>query len=58
MGWAEAFLIPDKSPDTIVSTFISQYLPVNMYPMYILSDNCMEFKNSLMEQVLKQLGMK
>ena len=32
MGWPEAFPIPDKSADTIVSTFINQYLPVPMCP--------------------------
>ena len=57
MGWPEAFPIPDKSADTIVSTFITQYLPVHMCPMYILSDNGTEFKNTLMDQVLKQLGI-
>ena len=57
MGWPEAFPIPDKTADTIVSTIINQYLPVHMCPMYILSDNSTEFKNSLMDQVLKQLGI-
>ena len=57
MGWPEAFLIPDKSADIIVSTFNNQYLPVHMWPRYILSDNDMDFKNHLMEQVLKQLGI-
>ena len=56
-GWLEAFLIPDKSTDTIVATLINQYLPVHMCPRYILSDNSMEFKNSLMDQVLQQLGI-
>ena len=45
----------DKSSDTIVSTFINQYLPVHMCPRYILLDNGTEFKNTLMDQVLKQL---
>ena len=58
MGWPESFPIPDKSADTIVSTLINQYLPVHMCPRYILSDNGMEFKNNLLDQVLKQLGMK
>ena len=31
-GWPEAFSIPDKSVDTIVATFINEYLPVHMYP--------------------------
>ena len=53
----EAFPIPDKSADTIVSTFINEYLPVHMCPWYILSDNGTEFKNSLMNQVLQQLGI-
>ena len=57
MGWPEAFPIPDKSADTIVSTFINQYLQVHMCLMYILSDNGMDFKNNLMDQVLKQLGI-
>ena len=56
MGGPEAFLIPDKSADTIVSTFINQYLPVHMCPRYILSDNGTKFKNNLMDQVLKQIG--
>ena len=54
-GWREAYPIPGKSADTIVSTFINEYLPVHMCPRYILSDNRTEFKNSLMDQVLKQL---
>ena len=56
-GWPEAFPIPDKSTDTIVSTFINEYLPVHMFPQYILLDNGTEFKNSLMDQVLQQLGI-
>ena len=55
--WPEAFPIPDKSTDTIVATFINEYLPVHMWPQYILSDNRMEFKNNLMNQVLQQLGI-
>ena len=31
-GWPEAFPIPDKSADIIVSTFINKYLPVHMCP--------------------------
>ena len=56
-GWPEAFPIPDKSADTIVSTFINKYLPVHMCPRYILSGNGTEFKNNVMDQVLKQLGI-
>ena len=56
-GCPEAFPICDKSADTIVSTFINEYLPVHMCPWYILSDNRMEFKNNLMNQVLQQLGI-
>ena len=55
-GWPEALPIPDKSANTIVSTFINKYLPVCMCPRYVLSDNGTEFKNNLMDQVLKQLG--
>ena len=56
-GWPEALPILDKSADTIVATLINQYLPVHMCPWYILSDNGTEFKNSLMDQVLQQLGI-
>ena len=55
-GWLEAFPILDKSADTIVSTVINQYLPVDMCSRYILFDNGTEFKNTLIDQVLKQLG--
>ena len=34
--------------------FINHYLPVQMCPRYILSDNGMEFKNHLMDQVFQQ----
>ena len=54
---ARNFPILDKSADTIVSTFINQYLPVHMCPKYLLSDNGSEFKNHLMDQVLQQLGI-
>ena len=56
-GWPEAFATPDKSADTIVSSFINQYLPFHMCPRYILSDNGTEFKNHLMDQELQQLGI-
>ena len=56
-GWPEAFPIPDKSAETIVSTFINEYLPVHICPWYILSDNGIEFKNNIMDQVLQQLGI-
>ena len=55
--WLEAFPIPDKSADTIVSTFINEYLPVHMCPQYILLDNGTEFRNNLMDQVLQQFGI-
>ena len=56
-GWSEAFPIPDKSADTIVSTLINQYVSVHMCHRYILSDNGTEFKNQLMDKVLQQLGI-
>ena len=56
-GWPEALPIPDKSANTIVSAFINKYLPVHICLRYILSDNGTEFKNNLMDQVLKQLGI-
>ena len=56
-GWPEAFPIPEKSADTIVATFINEYLLVHMCLRYILSDNGTEFKNNLMDQVLQQLGI-
>ena len=54
MGHPEAFLIPDKLADMIVSTFINQYLPVHMCPRYILSDNGTESKSNLMDEMLQQ----
>ena len=56
-GWPEAFPLLDKSAHIIVSNFINQYLLVHMCPRYILLDNGIEFKNTLMDQVLKQLGI-
>ena len=56
-GWPEAYLIPDKTIDTIVFTFINEYLPIHMCPQYILSDNGTEFKNRLMDKTLQQLGI-
>ena len=52
-GWPEAFPIPGKSADTIVSTFINQYLPVHMCPWYILSDNGTDFKNHTTHRVME-----
>ena len=52
---AKSIPIPDKSADTIVFTFINEYLPVHMCLWYILLDNRTEFRNSLMDQVLQQL---
>ena len=57
IGQPEAFPIPDKSVDTVVSTFINHYLSVHMCPRYILSDNGTEFKNQLMDQVLQQFSI-
>ena len=54
---AGSFPIPDKSADTIVSTFINHYLPAFMFSRYILSDNDTEFKSQLMDQVLQQLSI-
>ena len=54
---ARSILIPYKSADAIVSTFINGYLPVHMWPQYILLNNGTEFKNNLMNQVLQQLGI-
>ena len=56
-GWPEAYPIPDKTADTIVSTFINKYLPIHMCPWYILLDNGTEFKNGLMDKILQQLGI-
>ena len=56
-GWPEAFPIPDKSADTIVHYTYKPLFAGYMCPRYILSDNGMEFKNNLMDQVLQQLGI-
>ena len=52
MGWPEAFLIPDKKVNTIVCVFMNNYLPVHVYPSFILSDNGIEFKNQPMDNNL------
>ena len=31
-GWPEAYPIPDKTADMIVSTFINEYLPIYLCP--------------------------
>ena len=56
-GWLEALPIPNQKVDTIVCIFINNYLPVHMCTRYILSNNGMEFKNQLMDDVLQQLGI-
>ena len=56
-GWPGAFPMPDKKSDTIVHVFIDNYLPIYMFPHFILPDNGTEFKNQLMDNVLKQLGI-
>ena len=57
MGWPEAFPIPDKKADTIVHIFSNNYLPVHMYPHFILSGNSTEFKNQVMDNIFQQLGI-
>ena len=53
-GWPEAFPIPNKKADTVIYIFISNYLPVHMWPRYLLSDNGVELKNQLMDGILHQ----
>ena len=57
MEWPETFPIPHKKVDTIVSVYIDNYLPIHMCPCFILSYKETEFKNQLIENVLKQLGI-
>ena len=57
MAWPEAFPIPDKKADTIVCIFINNYLPILMFPHFILSNNGTEFKNQLLDNFLKQFGI-
>ena len=56
-GWPEAFPIPDKKADTIVHVFINNYFHIHMCPQFILSHNGTEFKNQLMDNVLKHLDI-
>ena len=56
-GWPRAFASPEKKADTIIYIFINNYLPINMCPHFILSDNGTEFKNQFMDNILKQLGI-
>ena len=56
-GWPEAFPIPNKKADTIVCIFINKNLSIHMCPHFILSDNWIEFKKQLMNNVLQQLDI-
>ena len=56
-GWLEVFPNSNKKADTTVHVFINNYLPLHMCPHFILSDNRTKFKNQLMDNVLKQLGI-
>ena len=38
-GWPEAFQLPTRKADTIVSVLMNNYSPVHMCPHFILSDN-------------------
>ena len=38
-GWPDTFPISDKKTETIVCIFLNNYLPINMCPCFILSDN-------------------
>ena len=55
-GWPEAFLIPDKSVDTIVPPSLANIFQSTCAPgtSYL---TMAEFKNSLMDQELKELGI-
>ena len=55
-GWAEAFPIPDKKADTIV-LFLSTIISPSTCPRFMLSNNGTEFKNQLVDDVLKQHGI-
>ena len=57
MGWPEAIPIPNKSADTITKAFIRHYLPRHMCPQFILSDNGTEFKNQILNKVMRDLGI-
>ena len=54
-GWPKAYQIPEKKADTIVCIFINNYMPLNMCPRYILSNNRTEFKNQLKNDILQNL---
>ena len=55
--WPEAFPIPDKSADTIVATFINEYLPVCVCPQYILSDNGTDSRTASWTKSCNSLGL-
>ena len=56
MGWPEAHPSPTNSRHH-VCVFINNYLPIHMFPCFILSENRKEFKNQLMDNILQQLGI-
>ena len=55
--WPEAFPISDKSADTIVFTFIDEYLPVHMCTKYILSDNGTESRTASWTKFYNSLAL-
>ena len=56
-GWQEVFPILSKKEDSIVYVFIHNCLSVIICPCFLLSNNGTEFKNQLMETILKQLSI-
>ena len=50
--------MPDKTAESVVEAYLSGILPRTGASMVCLSDNGYELKNSQMNMVLKQLGIK
>ena len=51
-GWAEAFLVPDKSAETIAHLLLEEIIPRYSTPLQLVTDNGTENVNKVMQHLL------
>ena len=56
-GYALCIPLPDKKAETVLKAYMNQVYCKHGGSLKILSDNGTEFKNKLMEEVSKELGV-
>ena len=56
-GWLEAYAIPDKSADTIVTVLLEEIIVRHSTPLKIISDNGTEFVNRSFAETLKRMNI-